>query len=165
MDNKDKDTPKKQRGRPLKAKTTEPVKEKVIKNGVKKVRPVSKKRAAKPPILKHILDTPNVAATDTAPNVTAEDEEFINKLIQHSVMRFNSSAEKTIKEYDAEMKVLRNVVSEHLDSFIIMGYAPDQRRVLIRYSPTAQGYDAVRDLSRQFIMQMLSNGGEMPDFF
>jgi len=91
-------------------------------------------------------------------DLTPENQEYINSLIKTATENYKREVSRTVQEYNTDINNLESIISEYLDEFIILGYTPNGRRTLIRYAPTARGYDSIRDLSRQFMMHLLHNG-------
>lgn len=96
--------------------------------------------------------------------ISPEAEEFINNLIKSATTRFKEHIDDRISEFDGDVMALQSQVNEYLDDFVIFGYTPDKRRVLIRYCPTPQGYDSIKQLSREFIGKILMDG-DIPEYF
>lgn len=129
-----------------------------------------KKRRGRPPkkkIEENIQNKPDSPKTPPVESIEFSEEsvKFLNQIIRNSISNYSEEAQKSIdlQEFKIDVNQLEGIVSEYLDNFVIFGYTPDKRRILIRYAPTPQGYDAIRDLSRQFILRVMHNG-EIPDF-
>ena len=94
--------------------------------------------------------------TTTITSLSAANEDFINNLLQTSLNRYKNSADKEFVEHKQDIEHLKNMLSEYLEDFIVIGHTPDDRRVVLRHAPTARGYDALKELSREYIIKTLS---------
>jgi len=98
-------------------------------------------------------DTPK--DTDNSP----EDVQMINDILKQGLKRYEKTIKEENRDYNDDINALQVTITEFLSDFIIMGYTPDNRRVVIRYAPTPKGYDSLKELARVFMTRMILDGG------
>lgn len=90
--------------------------------------------------------------------VDNDTEEFINKLMKSAVERYKDHINDQIEEYKIDTDVIQNFLTEYLDDFILLGFSPDKRRIMIRHCETPQGEDSICRLASVFIRKIIYNG-------
>jgi len=90
--------------------------------------------------------------------VDNDTEEFINKLMKSAVERYKDHINDQIEEYKIDTDVIQNFLTEYLDDFILLGFSPDKRRIMIRHCETPQGEDSICRLASVFIQKIIYNG-------
>ncbi len=95
---------------------------------------------------------------DQSEDKPCDDLEFINNVLKNGYNRYNEIIEQERREYNDDIDALQATVGEFLNDFIIIGHTPDDRRMIVRYSPTPKDYDALKELSRECLIRMLADG-------
>lgn len=108
-----------------------------------------KKKEAKTTLASSIL------SGNPEPTKEQKNEDYINSILQNSLDRYKESVNRTITDYNEDVENLQNMALEYLDDFIIIGHTPDERRVVVRYAKSPRDYDALKELSREFLVRMM----------
>ena len=91
-------------------------------------------------------------------NLSQADSEYMNGLLENSMEKYRDVVKREMQDYPENLDGLQAVVSEYLDDFIILGHTPDDSRIILRYAPTPKGYDALKDLVRNYLVKIVTTG-------
>jgi hypothetical protein len=86
---------------------------------------------------------------------SADNTAFLNGILEKSLRQYEETIELDYREYNEDMNSLQHITSEYLNEFIILGYTPDHKRVVIRYASSPQGYDSLKELARIYLSKVI----------
>ena len=106
---------------------------------------------------KNILDPRSTLSGNVSAQIDINDEEvaFLNSMLQASMDRYKTTVERETKDLKQDIESLQGIVTEYLSDFIIIGHTFDDRRVILRYAPSPKGYDALKELTREYLTRMV----------
>jgi hypothetical protein len=80
---------------------------------------------------------------------------LLNEMLSVEVNEYEDVVSRQNRFYKSNIDALQNTVTEFLDDFIIIGHTPDNRRIILRYAADPKSYDALRDLTREYLVRMM----------
>lgn len=97
------------------------------------------------------------------PSHLSSNNEVINKelqqtlanIIQNGAKKYGDIANNQLKETRNDFEVLLPIVSEFLENFMIIGHSLDGQRVVARYTKNPAGIDALTELCKKVLVNMM----------
>lgn len=110
---------------------------------------------------------PSLSSDQTSTKITSKEVEKIHKKVYDAVndLELQKSLDKWLKENYQQQKIamrdlglLKSIISEYLDSFLVFGYNLDGERVILQSFTKAKDRDALMEfLKIVFIKQQQEN--------
>ena len=92
---------------------------------------------------------------------TDADTALLNNLLQSSIDQYQATVDKQLKVIKQDISTLENVLAEYLDDYIVIGHTLNSERVVIRYASNPKDYDALRELSREYLIRLVDDTGNL----
>ena len=93
--------------------------------------------------------------TDKSEEVDAVLKQVLDNIIQNGANRYADTANRQIRETRKDIETLQPIVSEFLENFIIIGHTLDGERVVARYTRNPAGQDALTELCKKVLVNMM----------
>ena len=134
----------------------------------------NKKEKPPSPELKKSTNTEKIQISVAVPALSSMDPTMTSQVIseiRNTVLNSINDAElqraldKWVKDNHSDVKIaerdyhlLKSVITEYLDSFILFGYTPSGERIIVQHAATARDQDAVMEfLKMVFVQHQQSN--------
>lgn len=120
--------------------------------------PGSAKKKQRKRKTKNTPATPEVGTNISSNTTEVEDEArraALNDLLKKCIDKYSAEEiPQPTKEARSDFDVLRPIISEFLEDFMVIGHTIDGQRIVLRYAATPAKFDALAELSKMILARM-----------